>query len=143
MPPGSYSVTTYDSGSWVTVESNMECYYYKMNDDDQTIQTCNLFIRQPIAGGQIAAFQIEKTAEEQQPPSSGSSNDDNWVSWLWYNTQTSEDAARFSYQITDTKVYDVDFQMRYYNPATPDTEPSDDGDGCPSGAYIFKPAMDD
>jgi hypothetical protein len=40
-------------------------------------------------------------------------------------------------------VIDLDFQLRFYTPATPLTEFHQNSDNCPSGAYIFKPAMND
>lgn len=114
-----------------------------MNDDTQSIEDCNLFIRQTIRGNEFAAFQISFSALTSESIESSESNETAWTSFLTYQSQSASDAARFEY-LTDTSSYDLDFQLKYYNPATPETETNeDDGDNCPSGAYIFKPAMDD
>lgn len=71
---------TNTAGSWVSVDSNLECYTYKMNNSDQNVDDCNLFIKSAIEGNSYAAFQIERSTE-----SSKSTSNDVYTSFLTYS----------------------------------------------------------
>jgi hypothetical protein len=136
VKPGSYNVAVLDEilGQWRDVESNLECYDYQLNGGS-SMSDCNLFISHPISANDFAFFYVTNSTTIKE-------GGDVYQSKLTYQGQSTDDAAHFTYQVGDG-VIDLDFQLRYYTPGTPLTEFYQNSDNCPSGAYIFKPAMND
>ena len=146
LPNATYKTELFDGETkeWQAAESSLICYdYVKNTEAAETRNTCDLFVRASIPAQSQVYLRLNKStapATVESGPQEATSATIKTSSQSLTLTGTDESEIELEYTDKDGKSYALAFGLQYYNPSNGTFE----GNATlPSGAYIFKPKMDD
>lgn len=146
VPVDDYKVSEWDStqAKFIEVENERMCYDRKTGKSADIVE-CDLYIDSVVPASHFSFFRVQKLDNPRaKMHSRGVRVHRHGVH------HRKEHGVEIDVHVDDIGKVKLYLQMRWYNPATDNSEHYDDDtafgtgtDNCPAGAYIFKPKMDD